>query len=119
MTVSISTERFIWTVTDGMISNMTKIPNFNDVVDLLALLKIRNNGEARRHNEQLLAEHIAAGGEPGTAPTVDPDSVDWLTGKATRLDNGEEIQTKEGQELEKLDWNADGTTLQVISVISY
>ena len=81
------------------------------------MLAIRNRGEAKRHNEQLLAEHIAAGGDPSTAPTVDPDSVDWLTGKATRLDNGEIIQTKEGQELEKIDWNIEGTTLQVSSQI--
>lgn len=80
---------------------------------IAALLELRNKGEARRHNERLLAEHLAAGGEPDSAPKVDPNSVDWLTGKATRLDTGEMVQTKEGRELEQQEYDAEGTTLQV------
>lgn len=77
------------------------------------MLKIRNQAEANRHNERLLAEHLAAGGDASGAPEVDPDSVDWLTGTATRLDNGETVQTEEGKQLEQLEYNAEGTTLKV------
>lgn len=85
---------------------------------LLALLEIRKKAEARRHNETLLAEHVAAGGDPSSAPTVDPESVDWLTGKASRLDNGETIQTEESKELEEQVYDIEGTTLQVMDFSS-
>lgn len=79
------------------------------------MLEIRKKGEAKRHNDKLLEEHIAAGGDPSTAPTVDPESVDWLTGKATRIDNGEVVQTKEAQELENMEYDSEGTTMHVSS----
>lgn len=75
----------------------------------LALLEIRNKAEAKKHNARLFEEHVAAGGSPETAPTVDPDSIDWLSGKATRLDTGETIQSEEGKKLEQQEYNPDGS----------
>lgn len=79
-----------------------------------ALLEIRNRAEAKRHNEKLLSEYVAAGGDPSTAPHVDPSSVDWLSGKATVVETGEVIQNDEGKDLAAQEYDAEGTTIQVI-----
>lgn len=83
------------------------------------MLQIRNTAEANKHNARLLAEHMEAGGATDSAPQVDPKSVDWLSGTATRLDSGEVIQNEEGKNLAEQEYNIEGTTLQVLlSIIS-
>lgn len=77
------------------------------------MLQIRNKAEAKKHNSRLLAEHLEAGGDANSAPQVDPESVDWLSGTATRLDNGEIIQNEEGKSLAEQEYDIEGTTLQV------
>lgn len=77
------------------------------------MLAVRKRAEAQRHNERLLAEHVAAGGDPETAPKVDVDSADWLEGTAVREDTGETVQTDEARELQQMEYNAEGTTIFV------
>ena len=79
----------------------------------LALLKLRKQAEAQRHNDSLLAQHLAAGGDASDAPKVDVDSVDWLSGTARRLDTGEVVQTEDAKELEAQEYDAEGTTIKV------
>lgn len=78
-------------------------------------MEIRKKAEAKKHNERLLAEHLESGGDAETAPQVDPQSVDWLSGTATRLDTGEVIQNAEGKSLAEQEYNIEGTTLRVSS----